>query len=318
AQLFIAASNCTEKVNDTNRTRIFAFAWILEILQAASLIGDDITDNATTRRGQKCWHLQKSVGLTAVNDMVLLENVSYALLRKYFADSPYYLTLAETLQGNTLKMCIGQGLDLLASKNTDATSFDMGLYEEIVYLKTSYFGFGLPIASALIMKGLSKEEVVEITGNFTREIGLIFQIQDDFKDVFGDPNINEKSSTDIPNGKCAWPIVAALELANPTQRQALIENYGKPNSVQVNIVKSLFAELGIVQEYQKCMASKERNIENIINDIPESVSGNEIVPIYQALLRKICGHLKNVSTQTRSMISIIQVDDSVASNQVLK
>ncbi|CAG7820659.1 unnamed protein product, partial [Allacma fusca] len=78
-----------------------------------------------------------------------------------------------------------------------------------------------------------------------------------------------------------------LELANPIQRQALIENYGKPNSVQVNIVKSYFAELGIVQEYQKCMALKGRNIENIITNIPETVYGKEIAPIYQALLRKI-------------------------------
>ncbi|CAG7822083.1 unnamed protein product [Allacma fusca] len=284
AQFFILASNLVNKVDTT---RVFAFAWILEIFQAASLIGDDITDNSTSRRGQKCWHLKKSVGLTAVNDMVLLENVGYALLRKYFAESPYYLTLSEILQENTLKMCIGQGLDLLASKNTDVTSFDMTLYKEIVFQKTSNFGFGVPIASALIMKGLSKTEVVERTENFTREIGLIFQIQDDFKDVFGDPNIEGKTSTDISNGKCAWPIVVALERANPTQRLTLIENYGKPNSAQVNIVKSVFAELEIKQEYQKSMALMRQNIEIIIANSPESSTGKEIVSTFGIILRKV-------------------------------
>ncbi|CAG7723577.1 unnamed protein product [Allacma fusca] len=224
--------------------------------------------------------------------MVLLENAGYALLRKYFSDRPYYLSLAELLQDNGLKMCVGQGLDLLASTTTDIARFDMKLYKEIVYLKTSYFGFCVPISSALIMvgiynNGLSEHEVVEITEKFTREIGLIFQIQDDFVDVFGDVNNNGKSSTDIPNGKCAWPIVVALELANPAERRTLIENYGKPNADQVSVVKGMFAELDIIQKYPKHLASIKQNIEIVIANIPKSVAGKEIVTIFKKIIAKI-------------------------------
>ncbi|CAG7727655.1 unnamed protein product [Allacma fusca] len=118
AQLFLLATHYIfEEVSGESKESFLGLAWIFEILQTASIIGDDITDNSTMRRGQKCWHLNDHVKLIAVNDMVLLENICFFLLKKYFSTHPQYLNLVEAFHDSTLRLCIGQGLDLLAENS---------------------------------------------------------------------------------------------------------------------------------------------------------------------------------------------------------
>ena len=55
-------------------------------------------DRSQTRRGQPCWYLQKDIGLSAINDGILLEQAAYQLLRIHFRGQPCYLDLIETFQ----------------------------------------------------------------------------------------------------------------------------------------------------------------------------------------------------------------------------
>lgn len=60
------------------------------------LLEDDIMDHSLTRRGQPCWYLQDNIGLLAINDGQLLEQMIFKLLYKYFGEKSYYLDLFET------------------------------------------------------------------------------------------------------------------------------------------------------------------------------------------------------------------------------
>lgn len=64
-------------------------------LQANLLILDDITDGSTTRRGQPCWYRNKDIGLTAVNDALLIQESLYHNLKKYFSHLECYSRLME-------------------------------------------------------------------------------------------------------------------------------------------------------------------------------------------------------------------------------
>lgn len=60
------------------------------------LILDDITDGSTTRRGQPCWYLTEGIGLSAVNDALIIQESLYCLLKTHFSHLECYPKLMET------------------------------------------------------------------------------------------------------------------------------------------------------------------------------------------------------------------------------
>lgn len=65
-------------------------------MQAFFLMEDDIMDHSKTRRGQPCWYLHNDIGLAAVNDGILVEQMIYQLLQIHFREKSCYLDLVET------------------------------------------------------------------------------------------------------------------------------------------------------------------------------------------------------------------------------
>lgn len=65
-------------------------------MQANLLILDDITDGSTTRRGQPCWYLTEDIGLSAVNDALIIQESLYYVLKKHFSHLECYPKLMET------------------------------------------------------------------------------------------------------------------------------------------------------------------------------------------------------------------------------
>ena len=116
------------------------------------LIVDDIMDGSETRRGQECWYKKKEVGFTAINDGIMIESGIYFLLNKHFANKSYYIKLVELFHEITFITTLGQSLDLNTSK-LDVSMFTMERYKSIVYNKTAYYSFYLPVALAMTMTG---------------------------------------------------------------------------------------------------------------------------------------------------------------------
>jgi farnesyl diphosphate synthase len=53
------------------------------------------------------------------------------------------------------------------------------------------------------------------------QMGEFFQVQDDYLDCYGDPNVTGKIGTDIEEGKCSWLAVQAIKICNQEQRETL-------------------------------------------------------------------------------------------------
>lgn len=86
------------------------------------------------------------------------------------------------------------------------------------------------------------------------KLGEYFQIQDDYLDCYGNPDIIGKIGRDIEDGKCSWLVVQALKKVTLDERKLLDENYGKDDQKKVQIVKDLYEKLGLqtlFEEYEK-------------------------------------------------------------------
>ncbi|XP_024429638.2 farnesyl pyrophosphate synthase isoform X1 [Desmodus rotundus] len=235
------------KLDADSLQQAMTVGWCVELLQAFFLVTDDIMDSSLTRRGQICWYQKPGIGLDAINDAILLEACVYRLLKHYCREQPCYLNLIELFLQSSYQTEIGQTLDLITAPQG---SVDLGRYTEkryksIVKYKTAFYSFYLPVAAAMYMAGVDGEKEHANAKKILLEMGELFQIQDDYLDLFGDSSVTGKIGTDIQDGKCSWLVVQCLQRASPEQRQILQENYGQKEAEKVARVKALYEELNL-------------------------------------------------------------------------
>jgi len=268
-------------------------AWCIEILQALFLVADDIMDHSELRRGKACWYKLEEIQLDAINDTLVLESVIWYLLKKRLSTGPFakvYPTLVHLFQEVSLQTQIGQMMDLSSQpqgrKGPEIlATFSLELHRNIVVYKTAYYSFYLPIASGMILCGHNADHELKVAENICVELGEKFQIEDDYLDCYGKPEMIGKDGTDIKDHKCTWLVVMALLRMNASQRKLLESLYGKEDNKSVDAVKALYNELGVPELYKK---QEQDSYERIIKLIGEATS----IPssVFLPILKKI--HLR--------------------------
>lgn len=227
--------------------------WCVELLQAFFLVSDDIMDSSITRRGQPCWYKKPEVGMIAINDAFMLESSIYVLLKQHFGKHASYAQLLELFHTTTFRTEIGQLCDLLTAPEdvVDLDNFSPEKHRFIVIYKTAYYSFYLPVALALSYLNLATDDNLQQAHDILIPLGEYFQIQDDYLDCFGTPEVIGKIGTDIQDNKCSWLINQALQRVNPEQRKVLDECYGRKDGEKEKKVKEIFNELKLEEVYKK-------------------------------------------------------------------
>ncbi|KAJ3276925.1 Farnesyl pyrophosphate synthetase [Borealophlyctis nickersoniae] len=252
-------------------------AWLTQ-LQAFFLISDDIMDASITRRGQPCWYRQEGVGMIAINDAFICEMAIYRLIRKHFRAEPYYVDLIELFHETTFQTEMGQLMDLITAPegDVDLSRFSIKKHAYIVEYKTAYYSFYLPIALAMHMGGITNEEAFKQAKSVLLPLGEYFQVQDDYLDCFGSPEVIGKIGTDIEDNKCGWLIVQALDRASPEQRKILDECYGRKDAEKVAAVKRVYSEIDIPAIYHKYEEESYQRISALIEKVDEELLPREM------------------------------------------
>ncbi len=229
-------------------------------------------DFSITRRGQPCWYKQEKVGMIAINDSFMLESVIYILLKNHFRKDSYYIDLVELFHEVTFQTELGQLLDLITAPEdqVDLSKFSLEKHSFIVRYKTAYYSFYLPVALAMFMAGITNENDLKQAQNVLVPLGEYFQVQDDYLDCYGSPEVIGKIGTDIQDNKCSWLVNKALQNASPKQRKILDENYGKKDKDSEKLIKELYKDLKIEQEYHNYEESIVSQIRKDIDNVDES------------------------------------------------
>jgi len=142
----------------------------------------------------------------------------------------------------------------------------------IVQYKTAYYSFILPVKLAFLLANITDAEQHTFAEQILLQIGEFFQIQDDYLDFYGNPEVTGKIGTDIQDNKCSWLIVNALVLADEDQKTKLCAHYGRADERDIQIVSQVYHELKLDKLYERfSVATEEKIMDKILNDCSENL-----------------------------------------------
>ncbi|WP_299016159.1 polyprenyl synthetase family protein [uncultured Polaribacter sp.] len=211
-------------------------ALAVEVFHNFTLVHDDIMDAAPLRRGKETVHEKWNIntGILSGDAMLIL---AYQYFENY--EPIVFQKLAKLFSKTALEVCDGQQLDVDFETRNDVTIDE---YINMIRLKTSVL-----VAAALKMGAIvaeTSDENANLIYDFGLNLGLAFQLQDDFLDTFGDPEtFGKQVGGDIIENKKTYLYLKALEVANEEDRGKLKYLYRKKlkeNTVKIADVRRLF------------------------------------------------------------------------------
>ena len=178
----------------------------IETYHNHTLLHDDLMDNADMRRGRATVHKKWNDNTAILSGDTMLIMAFRHFMNCQNERTPEVLELfARTAQ----EICEGQQYDVNFETRTDVTEAE---YIEMIRLKTSVLLACAAKAGALLA-GAPNEDA-EMLYRFAEKVGLAFQLQDDYLDVYGDPAVfGKKIGGDILCGKKTFLLINALERA---------------------------------------------------------------------------------------------------------
>ncbi len=216
-------------------------ATALETYHNYTLLHDDLMDNADLRRGHETVHRKWNA-----NQAILSGDSMLVLAYERMAQCPKD-KLARVLAIFTetaLEIGEGQQYDIDFEQRTDVKEEE---YIEMVRLKTSVLlACALKIGATLA--GAPDEDLLNLY-KFGEQVGLAFQLQDDFLDVYGDPKVFGKAiGGDITSNKKTYMLINAFNHANDAQREELMrwitaKTFDREEKVAA--VTRLYNEIGV-------------------------------------------------------------------------
>ncbi|KAK4683593.1 farnesyl diphosphate synthase, partial [Tremellales sp. Uapishka_1] len=277
-------------LDDEQYLKAAILGWCVELLQAYFLVADDMMDQSVTRRGQPCWYRVPKVGNIAINDAFMLEAAIYFLLKKHFRSQSYYVDLLELFLETTFQTELGQLIDLITAPedHVDLSKFSLEKHHLIVVYKTAFYSFYLPVALAMRMVGITDQAAYDLALSILLPLGEYFQVQDDYLDCYGHPDVIGKIGTDILDNKCSWNVNTALKFATPEQRAVLDANYGQKNAESEAKIKALFSEapISIPERFERYEKESYEKITGLIKQVDEAETGMKQA-VFESFLGKV-------------------------------
>ncbi|MDN3619657.1 polyprenyl synthetase family protein [Polaribacter undariae] len=216
-------------------------ALAVEVFHNFTLIHDDIMDDAPLRRGKATVHEKwdLNTGILSGDAMLIL---AYQYFENY--EPVVFQKLAKLFSKTALEVCDGQQLDVDFETRNDVTIDE---YINMIRLKTSVL-----VAAALKMGAIvveTNEENADLIYDFGLNLGLAFQLQDDYLDTFGDPKtFGKQIGGDIIENKKTFLYLKSLEIASEEDKNKLSGFYNQnltENSLKIKEVTQIFEKNNI-------------------------------------------------------------------------
>lgn len=195
-------------------------AWLvgnaIELFHNFTLMHDDIMDAAPLRRGQPTVHAKYGVNTALLGGDVMLV-AAYEYLNKI--NTAYQRRIISLFNKTAREVCEGQQLDMDFETKKEVS---LSEYLHMIELKTSVL-LAASLEMGAILGGASEGNCIHLY-EFGRNLGIAFQIQDDYLDAFGNPEkFGKDAGGDIRQNKKTFLLIHALEMVTGNDKLMLQE-----------------------------------------------------------------------------------------------
>lgn len=256
--VFLSAKACGEITRST-----FVAAAMIELLHTATLIHDDVVDEAYERRG--FWSINalwRSKIAVLVGDFILSKGLIMAVQHKEFE-------MLETMSNAVKEMAEGELFQMEKTRKMNITEQD---YYDIIRKKTAV------LISACTSSGArSAGAPAEVVGRMEKVgelLGMAFQVKDDLLDFLPTGLTGKPSGNDIKEKKLTLPLIYALDQSTPAEKKAIVSKIIKTKRKRLDVDKIVaFVEQkgGIVYAQNKMSEFKEEAL-MLLKELPVSES----------------------------------------------
>lgn len=241
--------------------RIFNPATGIEVYHNYTLLHDDLMDRADRRRGKETVHK-----VWGDNAAILSGDAMLVLAYQFMAQCPieYLGEVLDIFSQTALEICEGQQLDMEFEHRKDVKEEE---YLEMIRLKTSVL-LAASLKIGALLGGASSEDAERLY-DFGMNLGVAFQLKDDFLDVYGDAAIFGKNiGGDILCNKKTYMLIKAFEHADKNQLirlNAWVDAVSFNPEEKIAAVTELYNQIGIKELCEKKMEKYcERAMESLM------------------------------------------------------
>ena len=237
------------EVFDVDCQKALSAATAVEVFHNFSLIHDDIMDDAPLRRGNETVHEKWNI-----NTGILSGDAMLILAYQYFEgyEPTIFRALAKLFSKTALEVCEGQQYDVDFETRDDVTIAE--------YLKMIEYKTAVLVGAAMKMGAIVAETSVENANSiydFGLNLGIAFQLQDDYLDAFGNPKtFGKQVGGDIIENKKTYLYLKATEFASANEKEQLLHLFSiqpSDNTDKINSVKDIFNQTGASEATQKAI-----------------------------------------------------------------
>ena len=255
-------------------------ALAIEIFHNFTLIHDDIMDKAPLRRGKPTVHHKWNDNIAILSGDVMLVKAYQQLSNTNPDVLPELIELFNT---TAIEVCEGQQMDMDFEKMTNVSQDE---YIKMIRLKTSVL-----LGCALKMGGIickTSDENCKHIYDFGVNVGIAFQIQDDWLDLYGDQSkVGKQTGGDIIANKNTLLSIVAKENANQRQLSELQTMRNMPNPLEkVKTAKSLFEKLNVKENCLEVMKDYHSKAMDSLSKIETTNDKSSLMSLTDSLLNR--------------------------------
>lgn len=239
----------TAEIFECDYKKALNAATAVEVFHNFSLIHDDIMDDAPLRRGKVTVHEKWDIntGILSGDAMLIL---AYQYFEEY--EPKIFRDLAKLFSKTALEVCEGQQYDVDFETRDDVTIPE--------YLKMIEYKTAVLVGAAMKMGAIvaeTSQENTDLIYDFGLNLGIAFQLQDDYLDAFGNPEtFGKQIGGDIIENKKTFLYLKALEFGDKEDKDQLMHLFSfqpKENSDKIETVKSIFNNSGSSKATQEAI-----------------------------------------------------------------